>query len=91
MSAQEKEWIPIENSLPEVSDDFETTMETQQISKPVWIKLSGGRRNKATGTDEIDAHYVVKNGTGMWSLDPCASSQYYPLALATHWRYQENI
>lgn len=86
MTEENNIWIAVEDRLPELHDDFETMLETQRTSKPIFIKLSGGRINKETGTNEIDGYFVKRNGTNMWSLDKCATGQYYPLELATHWR-----
>lgn len=77
----ERPWISIEKKLPKVRADFKTMMETQQISKPLWIKLKEGLFKQK----EIDGYYVVLNGEKLWSLDPCGTSQYYKLEIGTHW------
>jgi len=78
---ERRAWIPVDERLPDVKDDFETMMESQQISKPIWIKLKEGLFKET----EIDGYYVVRNRIGMWSLDPCGTSQYYKLEIGTHW------
>src|SRR4051812_17298471 len=77
----DRAWILVEERLPDVKADFKTALETQRISKPVWIKLKEGLFKQK----EIDGYYVVLNGIGMWSLDPCGASQYYKLEIGTHW------
>ena len=82
------EWISIKEKLPEVALDFETTMETQHTSDRVEIKFASDKIKDKQGNpiESIDASFVVLNGEKMWSLDPCATSQYYKLSLASHWR-----
>ena len=83
MGIDEKKWISVDERLPGVKHDFQTMLETQMISKPILIKLKKGLSEQS----EIEGYYVVKNGVGMLSLDPCGTSQYYKLEIATHWMY----
>lgn len=78
-----KQWVSVKEKLPDVKHDFQTMLETQMISKPILIKLKEGLFKQT----EIDGYYVLRNGLGMWSLDPCVTSQYYNLEIGTHWRY----
>lgn len=78
--AKDRNWISIADRLPKVRDDFKTATEVQRRSKPLWIRLKPGLKKK-----EIDGYYVVKNGIGMWSLDPFGASKYYKLEMGTHW------
>jgi len=84
--AEWRAWISINEKQPDVRDDFQTMLESQQISKKVWIKLKDEWKDKQGNiVTEIDGFFIIHNGNKVWSLDPCGTSQYYKLEIGTHW------
>jgi hypothetical protein len=93
-----KEWISVNDRLPETHLAFETMLETQYISDRVVILSNPDvpwRNEKGlllTEPVEVEVYYVERqapfNAGKMWSLSSTGDSMFFEINAATHWRYK---
>ena len=94
---ENKNWISINERLPEIKHDFETMIEKQMISKQVFILTDLNAKWKDNSTDEylkqpieLKAYDVERQMMGNsfkgWSLSETGTGAYHKLESATHWR-----